>query len=87
MKMHALGIPLIGERTMRKYIGRMGFKYKKPSKLSKLNRLLKQERLNWCLTYQNYNWKNFIFLDETTVWSRSLPYKGWFKNDSTWPLY
>ena len=26
-------------------------------------------------------------MDESTVWARSIPSKGWFKSDSSWPLY
>ena len=26
-------------------------------------------------------------MDELTIWDRSIPSKGWFKSDLSWPLY
>ena len=86
-KMHQLGSPLIGERNVRNYIYRLGYKFKKPSKLMRLTSKLKSEWFQWYKKQKKTNWKNVLFIDESTIWAHSVSGKGWFKNDYNWPLY
>ena len=87
IKMHQLGSPLFKKRTLHNYIKKLGYKFKKPSKLIKFTSILCQQRFQWCIDNERLPLDNILFVDESTVWARSIPSKGWFKTDSSWLLY
>ena len=61
---------------MRDYIYRIGYKFSSPSKLMRLTSKLKNERLQWCKKQKKINWENVLFIDELTIWVRSVSGKG-----------
>jgi hypothetical protein len=61
-----------------------GFKYCRFRKSPILSELDKFKRLVWCLRYQNCDFKNYVFVDETAVRVGEKPLYHW-RLPSTYP--
>ena len=64
-------------RTIRRYQRLLGYRYRRLRKAPYLTDLHKLNRLNWCLTYQDTDFKNYVFVDETSVRLWDLPLYHW----------
>ena len=67
----------ISVRTIRRYRRIFGYRYRRLRKAPYLTDLHKLNRLNWCLTYENADFSNYVFVDETSVRLWDLPLYHW----------
>ena len=74
----------ISTRTIRRYRRFFGYRYRKLRKAPYVSELHKLNRLNWCLTHQDTDFSNYVFVDETSVRLWDLPLYHW-RLRSTYP--
>lgn len=67
----------ISVRTIRRYRRIFGYRYRRLRKAPYLIDLHKLNRLNWCLFYENADFSNNVFVDETSVRLWDLPLYHW----------
>jgi hypothetical protein len=67
----------ISVRTIRRYRRLFGYRYRRLRKAPYLTDLHKLNRLNWCLTHENTDFSNYVFVDETSVRLWDLPLYHW----------
>ena len=51
----------------------LGYKYRRVKKMPLLTEEQKIERYQWCLRHQNFNFDNYIFVDETSIRNLEVP--------------
>jgi transposase len=69
----------LSTRIIRKYRRNLGYVYRRLRKSPFLSDYHKADRLIWCLKYQNCNFENYVFVDETTCRLWDMPIYHWRK--------
>lgn len=68
---------VVSERTVRRRLREAGAKYNKPISKPLLTERHRGQRLEWALTYQDMDWSQVIFSDETTIRLNSVKGMVW----------
>jgi hypothetical protein len=76
------GAPTVSDRTIRRYLNRSGYLKLMPKPVPMMTAKHIENRLNWCLRHQDFDWERVVIADESyfeynrnkiPLWSKEKP--------------